>query len=102
MTGPERALPYSAEAERAILGAWMLDNNLTARISVQAGDFFSPGRRRIFEAMVRLDAAQRPMDAVTVGVELGGRLPSVGGASYVSEFQRLPGLEMHRAPLHFG
>ena len=46
----ERALPNSAEAERAILGAILLDNGLISQAieQLRPEDFYVPSHRRIF------------------------------------------------------
>ena len=52
----ERALPNSAEAERAILGAVLLDNSLISQAieQLRAEDFYVPSHRLIFLAMIML------------------------------------------------
>ena len=52
----ERALPNSSEAERAILGAVLLDNGLIIQAIelLRPEDFYVPSHRRIFVAMIAL------------------------------------------------
>ena len=52
----ERALPNSSEAERAILGAILLDNGLISQAieQLRPEDFYVPSHRRIFVAMIAL------------------------------------------------
>ena len=54
----ERALPNSSEAERAILGAVLLDNGLISQAieQLRPEDFYVPSHRRIFVAIRRKDA----------------------------------------------
>ena len=49
----ERALPHSADAERTVLGAILVDNqafNSAAEV-LNRDDFYRDAHRRIFEAM---------------------------------------------------
>ena len=52
----ERSLPNSSEAERAILGAIILDNGLISQAIelLKPEDFYVPSHRRIFVAMIGL------------------------------------------------
>ena len=54
----ERALPNSSEAERAILGAVLLDNGLISQAieQLRPEDFYVPSHRRIFIAMIGLSS----------------------------------------------
>jgi hypothetical protein len=49
--------------------------------------FFSEAHRRVFEACLTLHVDQTPVDVVTVATALrdGGRMPQVGGMSYLTE-----------------
>ena len=84
----ERAVPYNAEAERAILGSVLLDNRAvhTATQIVTSGDFFGEDNRLIFEAMTGLSERSEAIDTVTLRAELERRdvLERAGGPAYVS------------------
>ena len=60
--------PAAVDAERALLGALMLDAHAWDRVSgkVSAVDFYRRDHQLIFEALGYLAASSRPMDAVTV------------------------------------
>ncbi len=84
----DRGLPASADAERSVLGAILLDNfafNQAAEV-LRAEDFSLDSHRRIFGRMMDLNESGRPIDLVTLSEELGRRkeLESVGGAAYIS------------------
>lgn len=84
----ERPLPNSAESERAILGAIILDNGLIAQaveLLVQE-DFYVPAHRRIFDAMLKLFEKGSEINPVLIGEELkrDGSLESVGGLTFIS------------------
>ncbi len=84
----ERTLPHNLEAERAVLGAILLDgsaiNNAVEFIDERS--FFRDAHRRIFEKMRRLFEHGQAIDFITVKDELGraGELEDVGGPAYVA------------------
>lgn len=84
----ERALPSSADAERAVLGAVLLDNGTLAiaRESLTPRDFFFLPNRKIFETFLSLAEAQQPIDEIVVSerLESDGHLAEVGGPAYVA------------------
>lgn len=88
MNDYERALPNSAEAERAILGAVLLDNVLIdqAAAELSAEDFYVPSHRRIFLAMMALNDSRVEIDPILIGEELKKEnvLEAVGGISFIT------------------
>ena len=84
----DRALPHNVEAERAILGAVLLDNQAfnTATQILTPDDFFGEANRLIYEAMAGLSERAEPIDPVTVCTELTqcSALERAGGAAYIS------------------
>src|SRR5579864_5111205 len=83
-----QALPANVEAERAILGAILLDNlafNQAAE-HLKAEDFLLDSHRRIYARMVDLAESSRSIDLITLAEELGrhSELEAIGGAAYVS------------------
>lgn len=86
---------YDDPAEKAVLGAVLLENdclNLLEGI-VTAGDFYVPENREVYSAMVALRVAGKPIDIETLAHELRCRnkLNSVGGAHYLGELtDKLP------------
>ena len=85
----ERPLPYSADAERSVLGAILLDNNALSAASegVQPGDFFLDQHRRIFKAMLGLAEFFQPLDLVTLAEHLDrhNELEAAGGSAYLAQ-----------------
>ncbi len=100
---PEKALPHSNDAERAVLGAILLDNQLfdQAAGKVSREDFYTPGHRRIFAKMAMLSARSEPMDLVTLveALERDRELEEAGGATYLSSLMdgvpRLSNIEQY-------
>ena len=84
----ERALPNSAEAERAILGAVLLDNGLISQAieQLRPEDFYVPSHRRIFVAMIALFERGAEINPILIGEELKkeNALESVGGVSFIT------------------
>ncbi|MDP3278035.1 MAG: replicative DNA helicase [Deltaproteobacteria bacterium] len=81
--------PNDLDAERAVLGAVLLDNGVFGTVSaaVVASDFYHPGHAVIFEAMLAVNARGEPIDVVTLSSELRNRerLNAVGGMQYLGE-----------------
>lgn len=84
----ERQLPNSADAERAILGAVLLDNGLISQAieQLRPEDFYVPSHRRIFVAMIALFERGAEINAILIGEELKkeNALESVGGISFIT------------------
>src|SRR5690349_22601550 len=84
----ERALPNSAEAERAILGAVLLDNGLISQAieQLRAEDFYVPSHRRIFLAMIMLFERGAEINPILIGEELKkeNALEAVCGISFIT------------------
>ncbi|MCM3871266.1 MAG: replicative DNA helicase [Pyrinomonadaceae bacterium] len=84
----ERALPNSAEAERAILGGVVLDNGLISQTIelLRPEDFYISSHRRIFIAMIALFERGAEINPILIGEELKkeNALESVGGISFIT------------------
>jgi len=83
----ERQLPNSAEAERAILGAILLDNGLISQAieQLKPEDYYVPSHRRIFLAMIALFERGAEINPILIGEELKkeNSLESVGGITFI-------------------
>ena len=84
----EKPLPSSAESERVILGAILLDNQLISQAIelLKADDFYSPLHRRIFKAMSTLFERSERIDPILIGEELkkDGSIDSMGGIATIT------------------
>ncbi len=84
-----RSAPWSPEAEQAVLGAMLLDQDAALRAVELVDDtvFYREGHRRLFRAMRALIERRSVIDPVTLNDELErrGELSQVGGAEYVAE-----------------
>jgi len=84
--------PHSLEAEQAVLGGLMLDDQAWDRVSdrVKEEDFYRRDHRLIFQAIALLANAGDPRDALTVSETLTrlGELDNAGGLAYLGELVR--------------
>src|ERR1051326_2709372 len=84
----DRGLPASVEAERAILGAILLDNLAYPQAAefLRAEDFSLDSHRRIYLRMMELAESGRAIDFVTLTEQLGQHkeIEAVGGVAYVT------------------
>ena len=83
-----RLPPQNIEAEQAVLGAIMLENDAINRVVefVVPEDFYRESHRRIFRAMTELSASGVPIDLLTLTDLVKNRndLEEVGGVTYLS------------------
>lgn len=84
-----RGAPWSQEAEQAILGAMLLDQDAALRAAelLDHSMFYRDGHRRLFRAMVALVEQRSVIDPVTLREELTRRneLELAGGLEYLAE-----------------
>lgn len=89
MKNDNHKLPYSAEAEQALLGCMLLDNEAVTDIIslVSEEDFYIEAHRFILCAIRQAFAAHTPVDIVTVtsGLESACTLEKAGGISYLTD-----------------
>jgi len=84
-----RSAPWSAEAEQAVLGAMLLDQDAALRASELLDDamFYREAHRRLFRAMSALTERRVVIDHITLRDELmrRGELDAAGGLEYLGE-----------------
>lgn len=90
-----RPPPHSADAERTLLGAILLDPDrlIDVTVTVRPADFFDPAYRSIYAAMCRLQEAHSPVDFVTVADALSqdADFEKLGGRAFLAELaQNVP------------
>lgn len=87
-TASDRTVPHNLEAERALLGSILLDNNAFNIVleAVNKDDFYSERHRITFEKMSALSEKNCTIDLVTLSEELAkeGLLEKAGGAAYLA------------------
>ncbi|CAJ0698710.1 replicative DNA helicase [Ralstonia holmesii] len=78
---------YAIEAEQAVLGGLLLDNNAIDRVGgLEAAHIYRQDHRDIFRAIVRLIVAGKPADVVTVfeALQAAGKAEDIGGMGYLN------------------
>jgi replicative DNA helicase len=80
-------LPASREAEQAVLGALLLDNQALDWIEgiLSGKDFFSAGHRKAFEAAERLIFGGKAVDAITLADAVSGEKWEECRLSYLAQ-----------------
>jgi replicative DNA helicase len=90
---PARAAPHNLEAEQALLGAILFDNETYNRITpnLQPRHFFDPVHGRIFEACAELISAGELADGVTLKERFArdGGIKEIGGALYLMKLMEM-------------
>ena len=79
--------PHSVEAEQAVLGGLMLDNNAWDHVAdkLTESDFYRLDHRVVFRVMADLVLRSKPLDIITVSeaLENSRELEMAGGISYL-------------------
>ncbi|WP_058534584.1 replicative DNA helicase [Legionella saoudiensis] len=86
---PLRRPPHSVEAEQAIIGGLMLDNQVWDKISTKLceADFYRTEHRILFRAISSLSKKDQPFDVVTLldTLKSHNELDDAGGEAYLFE-----------------
>jgi len=81
--------PHNTEAEKSILGAILLDDEVLLNVAdiVTEKDFYNPNYATIFSAMLSLFEKQSPIDVLTLANQLKAqkKLKDVGGEAIITE-----------------
>lgn len=83
-----KILPNSLEAEQALLGCILLDNEAQNDIlrKVESADFYSESHKNIYDSMLTIFEKSIPVDFVTLTsqLEIDKKLDAVGGIDYIT------------------
>lgn len=83
-----RVMPHNIEAEQAVLGAMMIDNDAIAKASeiLSADDFYRESHKVLYGVILELFNAKKPADLVSVVEVLKNmnKLEDIGGIAYVT------------------
>jgi len=86
---PLKRPPHSVEAEQAIIGGLMLENQVWDKINVKVceEDFYRSEHRILYRAIVTLSGKNQPFDVVTLldTLKSTNSLDDAGGESYLFE-----------------
>ena len=84
--------PHSIEAEQAVLGSLMIDNQRWDRVAetITERDFYSRHHQLIFAEMQNLASKAIPIDLITLSESLESKdiLSDVGGFAYLAELSK--------------
>ena len=94
-TSPDRLPPQNLDAEVAVLGSMLIDNQTIPDVAqlLQKGDFYSPDHQVIYEAILGLFDQGKPVDILLLTEDLRQReaLERVGGPNaLVAIVERVP------------
>ncbi len=83
-----RTLPHNTEAEQALLGAMLINNEVASRVSafLRTEHFFQPIHGRIYDAIQKIVERGQRADPVTLKhyFESDDALTDIGGAQYLA------------------
>jgi replicative DNA helicase len=83
-----RIPPHNDDAERAVIGATLIDENALVIVQqyLRPDDFYSPRHRKIYEAILTLFTKSTRPDLLTLSGELEktGKLDEAGGNDYIA------------------
>lgn len=84
-----RVPPQNQAAERAVLGAMLLDEDAIGAVieSLDSSFFYDASHQKVFEGIVKLYSDRRNVDIITLADRLksDGVLGAVGGAAFLAE-----------------
>ncbi len=82
-----RTMPFSAEAEQAVLGSMIFDVSAlnTVMEELCEEDFYTTPHKIIFSAINNLYTLGVPVDLVTLSEKIGDKIESIGGIGYLSK-----------------
>ncbi len=96
-----RIPPHNLDAERSLLGALLLDQDVLLKIgdALRSEDFYKDSHRIIYEIMLELVDRHEPIDVLTLGnrLEEKGVLKQVGGRTALVELTNLTTTSAHVA-----
>ena len=91
--------PYDLDAEEAVLGSLLIDNEAITEIDTIIGteDFFSEQNQLVYNACHNLFLRDEAINQITVAQELvrHGKLDEIGGASYLSHLVSIVPTSLH-------
>ena len=84
-----RIPPQNVDAEASLLGSVLIDTDALGRIAdkIHSDDFYDNRHKIIYESMINLYSAHKPVDLLTLSNQLEEKkqLTEVGGSSYLTE-----------------
>lgn len=85
----EKIPPQNIEAEKALLGCMLIDEEARIKVfeTVKKDFFYAPAHQQIFSSMVKLFERNERCDLITLTnqLKLDGKLEEIGGIEYLTE-----------------
>lgn len=93
MSDKTNAMPNNLDAEQALLGCMLIDNEILADVldGLDKNDFYQESHQYIISAIKMIFAERKPLDIVTLSDKLDGdgNLEKVGGITYLTEITQI-------------
>ncbi len=93
MSDVTNVMPNNLEAEQALLGCMLIDNEILADVTEElvSEDFYQESHKFIISAIKQLFNERKPIDLITLADKLDseGNLKNAGGISYLTELARI-------------
>ena len=93
MAKEQLTMPYNRDAEMALLGCLLIDNEIAAEIieRLSPEDFYQESHQIIQRAMLGVFNDRKPIDLVTVSdyLDSKGELSKAGGIAYLTELAQI-------------
>ena len=93
MSTTVNTMPYNRDAEMALLGCFLMDNDIVAELVEKLGedDFYQEPHKYNIRAMQKVFNDRKPVDLVTVADQLDGEgnLEKAGGIVYLTELAQI-------------
>ena len=90
---PGRIPPQNTDAEASLLGSILLDSDALVRVAdkISAVDFYDPAHSAIYQGVMALYEARKPIDVLTLSNELkeSNKLDTAGGSSYLADLTNM-------------
>ncbi|HHT9136524.1 MAG TPA: replicative DNA helicase [Candidatus Wunengus sp. YC60] len=82
-----RVMPHDEQAEMAVIGSMLYDNECIDNVHLSPDDFYSTANKIIFTAIMDIVNSGRVADLVTVceGISTAGNMKKCGGPAYIAE-----------------
>jgi len=93
MANNVNTMPYNRDAEMALLGCFLMDNDIVAELieKLNEEDFYQESHKFIIRAMRKVFEGRKPVDLVTVSdyLDSEGNLEKAGGIMYLTELSQI-------------
>ena len=93
MAAEINTMPYNRDAEMALLGCLLIDNDIAADLAekLTENDFYQESHKFIIRAMQTVFNDRKPIDLVTLSDQLDGEgnLEKSGGIAYLTELAQI-------------